>query len=79
MYPVMLEVADDVRKEMPVVREGIRISRERASKPSDSLKALICDLRNDVYADMGVVREGIRISRERAARRAAAAQAATVC
>jgi hypothetical protein len=78
MYPAMLEVANDVRKEMAVVRDAIRRSRERSSAPSESLIALMRDVGDDVRADMNVVREGIRISRERAALKAAAAQAAAL-
>lgn len=31
MYAVMLDVRNDVQKEMDVVREGVRMSRERAA------------------------------------------------
>jgi hypothetical protein len=72
----MQEVADEVRADMDVVPEAIRICRERSAEPSESMKALMRDLREDVRADMEVVREAVRISRERAARKAAEAQSA---
>ncbi|NTG76137.1 hypothetical protein G6M02_22675 [Agrobacterium rhizogenes] len=31
MYAVMIDVRNDVKKEMDVAREGVRISRERAA------------------------------------------------
>jgi hypothetical protein len=72
----MQEVADEVRADMDVVREAIRIDRERSAEASESMKALMRDLREDVRGDMEVVREAVRISRERAARKAAEAQSA---
>lgn len=40
MYAVMLDVRNDVKKEMDVAREAVRISRERAAaKAAEALKA----------------------------------------
>lgn len=36
MYAVMLDVRNDVKKEMDVVREGVRISRERAAAKAEA-------------------------------------------
>ncbi|WP_430253163.1 hypothetical protein [Neorhizobium sp. DAR64872/K0K18] len=36
MYAVMLDVRADVKKEMDVVREGVRISRERAAAKAEA-------------------------------------------
>lgn len=36
MYAVMLEVRNDVKKEMEVAREAVRISRERAAAKTDA-------------------------------------------
>lgn len=65
MNQVMLELAEDVRDEMVLVRAAVDVCRLRGERPTASAQELACELRADVADEMNLAKHALRISRLR--------------